>query len=185
MSENNLTPEQMQGMPQAKMTAPFPPIETDITKYYYNSLPNASMHRQDGQRILFINNVFKSHFEYDHKFLDGEIKGGHPHLRMATEAEIQQYKMFLDPRGTIKEELKSDPELRSELEAKIRAEMLEKHGITIPADETVSTNISSERLAGTEGPMSRMANGIRTGNATILQPVSTADIAGGAKQSGK
>lgn len=149
-----------------RLTAPFPTIQVNDYKYYYNTLANTCMHRQDGSKIAFINHVCKTNLKYDIIFLEHEIEQGHPTLRVASEQEIYQYKMTMDPKGTIREEMKSDPELRAELEAQIRAEIL----------ASMNGSIDQAKVEGIDSPLSKLKQGIRSGTGTLLTPQSSADI---------
>lgn len=180
-------PEALRATAQAAITAPHPVVDTKITKYYYCTLPNTCMHREDGQKLAFVFNICKTSFKYDQEYLDKEIDKGHPHLRFASEEEIHTFNMRINPRETMKQELLSDPKVRQELEDKIRAEMA-----GIPTKVT-----DEQRVQGTESSLSKLRDGIKSGSGTILpstsapqppqrlNPISTADIAAGAKESGK
>lgn len=177
---NSNAPEMNHGQLVAKLQAPFPVVHTSTTKYYHNTVPNVSMHRADGQRISFIFGIFKTDLKHDIEYLDNEIESGHPNLRAATAQEIDSYKMRVDPRGTIREQLLSDPEVMSSLEDKIRAEMEAKYS----AAGQIIVDKSIENLGGTESPLSKLKDGIQTGTGRLV-PVSSADIAANVKQSGK
>lgn len=180
---DSFAPEMNQGQLVAKLQAPFPVVKTNTTKYYYNTVSNVSMHRADGQRISFIFGIFKTNLKHDLEYLDGEIEAGHPNLRLATEQEVDAYKMRVDPRGTIKEQLLSDPQVMASLEDKIRAEMEQKYaagfGVGMPINDD-----SQQRIGGTESALSKLKEGIQTGTGRLV-PTSTADIAANVKQSGK
>lgn len=180
---NSSSPEINHGQLVAKLQAPFPVVHTATTKYYYNTVPNVSMHRADGQRIAFIFGIFKTNLKHDIEYLDAEIEAAHPNLRYATPQEIDAYKMRVDPRGTIKEQLLSDPEVMSSLEDKIRAEMEEKYanGFTV---HKAGEDASQQNIAGTESALSKLKDGIQTGTGRLV-PVSSSDIAANVKQSGK
>lgn len=181
-------------------TKPFPTAFTEWA-YYYCPVPNASMHRKDGKRLGFINGVFATNIVADIQHLDAEIADGHPALRRATDQEVHSYKMFMDPKGTMKEQLLNDPsvrsqieeELRAKLENEIRAKLAREMGMDVPPASvmgSVEGAADAAKLAGTD-VLDRLKTAIKTpGGATIIpssapaaaiKPVSTADIASAAK----
>lgn len=181
-------------------TKPYPTQFVEEWRYYYCPVPNASMHRKDGKRLGFVNGVFATNIKADIDHLDAEIADGHPALRHATEAEIHGYKMFMDPKGTLRDQVLNDPtvraqleeELRGKLENEIRAKIAAEMGMDVPAaalSEGVMGAADASKLAGTS-VLDKLKNSIKTPTATIvpssppgatIKPVSTADIVGAAK----
>lgn len=140
-------------------TAPLETTQAAETKYYFCPIPATSMFRPDGFRLIFIHGVHATNLIASQQYLDREIAGRdhktgeivgnpHPFLSIATPEETQRYKMAVDPRGTIADELRPALEaaIRKELEEEIRNRAT-LQGIT-PADNP--DNGDSEKLAGIE-----------------------------------
>jgi hypothetical protein len=104
-------------------TNPFPSILLEKPLYFTMTLKNHHMHRQDGKRILFVNNVHEAREYHDALYLYNEIKAGMPYLRESTPEEIQVFKMMVNPRGTIIEEVKAEIEqqTRNQLTAELQS----------------------------------------------------------------
>lgn len=150
------------------ITKPFPTVKVEM-KYYTCTSLHASMHRQDGKKLPFVNGFLMTDIKADQDYLDAEIDHGNPYVRPATEDEIHHAKMRMDPKGTMKQEVRSEieAELRVELEAKIRAEIA----------GTAVTDAS--KLSGADAIRAKIGSVTSSGGATIT-PVSSADIAAGA-----
>lgn len=173
----NTLPEALRATVQQAMTAPYPVEAAPETKYYYNALPNTCMHRPDGQKLAFVFGICKTNMKYDQLYLDDEIAKGHPHIRLATSEEVHTFNMKINPRETMKQELLADPAVRAQLEDEIRRQL--------------AAQDDASKIAGSDSGLSKLRDGVKSGSGTILPqtsgltPVSTADISGGAKQSGK
>lgn len=106
-------------------TAPLPIEKADTTKYYKITVATASMHRSDGKKLAFVHGICATDDAWDQKYLDHEIAQRNPYLSAATEDQIETYKMHMNPRKTIADQVRAEmePQLRRELEEKIRAEL--------------------------------------------------------------
>lgn len=95
-------------------------------RYFVCSNPVASMHRPDGKKLAFVGGVFATNIQQDINYIEAEIEDGHPMIRPASEAEVHSFRMRIDPRGTMEEELrpKLEAEIRASLEVEIRAKLL-------------------------------------------------------------
>lgn len=159
-------------------------------RYYYLSVPTASMFRPDGMRLAFVHKIHCTDLMASQNYLDAEIEWGHPHLREATSEEIREYSMFIDPRGTMKKEL--EPEIRESLEAKIRAELEAKYQlvprlgsegdiveptVTPPVPGVQGVDVTSSKLQDLKERMRRSSGAVITDTGPISQ--STAAPLGG------
>jgi hypothetical protein len=190
------------------MTAPLSNDKAEAVKYYVCSMPTASLHRPDGKKITFINGFFKAELLEDQKYLDRQIEtgafaGGGVEVKHASQEQVDDWRMRTDPRGTIrsqvKQELKSDPALRAEIEAQIRAELAgQKEPGSVEA-----ANLDGAKLASTKTAAEVIAERlgkevVKSGSGTVvvdkplmesqaapIKPVSTADLGGATPPSGK
>lgn len=105
---------------RVKMQGPLPNIDAQEVKYYACSRLNHHMHRQDGKRLTFIHGIYRADNVHDQKYLDHEISDQNPYVRRATDTEIEQYSMRVDPHGTIARELTSS------IAAKVHKDFKEK-----------------------------------------------------------
>lgn len=159
----------------AAITKPLPAVIVDETKYYFLQVLSANMHNVDGKLIPFVNRVHASKLKHDQEYLDKEIEYGNIFLSRATEEQIHQYKMTLDPRGTMRaqlmQEMLNDPSVKEELERKIRQEM--------EARETGSQTLGgSTGIEGVDGKGTTAAErlaAIRSGSGA-LTPVGTSAV---------
>jgi hypothetical protein len=174
-----MTQRAMQGDQQATLrgfTQPFKFRKADQPVFYRLALKDVCMHREDGKKISFIQNIFQAIDLNDIAYLNNQIDESHPHLRLATEEEIQQYKMLTDPRGTIEAEIRPqiEDEIRAKLEAEIRAEMELKQPTGIEGENTTAsswgrTGIRDEdKLAETTNDYKLKPGGVDVGNATFV-----------------
>lgn len=145
-------------------TAPMPTTRSSETAYYYCPVPNTSMFRPDGMRLVFIQGVHATDLVSTQKYLNDEIAEAHPYLSVATEEQVQRYKMHVNPRGTIEEELrpKLEIELRAKLEAQIREEMMQKG---------VAPLSSEEKLGGVDSSVAAAKTRSGTGMVSSPQPL--------------
>jgi hypothetical protein len=192
-------PSESQHVPSPNyITKPYPIVKGNM-KYYTCTERNASMHRPDGKKIAFIFMIAATDDVYDQQYLEHEIATGNQFLRHATPDEVDAYKMRIDPRGTIRQQVKSELEIsmRAELEAKIRAELENEYASSSSKQPVPVSGAQDEaKISGTSTAQDKLKAlaALRTGTATItpletppsaaLKPVSTADIVDGAKQSG-
>lgn len=185
-----LTPsadQRAQSVPKAvALTAPIKTYQLPEARYFVCTVHSASFHRVDGKKIPFVRGMCKTDIAADVEYLEEQMAHGNPYLRYATEEEVAHIKMLLDPRGTIKEQVRPEieSELRAELEAKIRKEIAD-----------------AAKIAGVDGAVNQKPGDVRArvnaihsgatkeGAAVVapvnqFKPVSTADVAPAAKASG-
>lgn len=118
--------------PIAALTAPMGATIVE-PRYYYHPMRNVSMLRMDGKRISFINNVAECITKEDQAYLDGCISRNEvPHLAYATDEQVQAYKMYVNPKAAIKEQVA----------AEVRAELL----ANASSDEDVKKQVYKELL---------------------------------------
>lgn len=141
-------------------------------RYYICTMPNASMFRKDGTRLIFAGGVFETNIVATARYLEMEIGLQNPFLRVATVDEINEYKMRKDPRGHIKEQVRGEIEL--ELRVKLEAEIMERLGMLsatyIPGQDGVdSSNIDGAKVAGSDisDHLAAAKRVLKTDNATI------------------
>lgn len=96
--------------------APLPNIAGSEDRYFFCTVPTASMHRTDGKRLPFIQGFLKTNIEEDILFLEKEIKGGNIYVRRATADEIQHAKLVEDPMGAVRTAVKEELENSYSLE---------------------------------------------------------------------
>lgn len=92
----------------APIFKPAPPLLNDATgnkKYFFCSVPAATMNRWDGRRIVFNEGIYGTDVKGDIQYLEAEIAAGHQYLKVATPEQIQQYRLATDFRGTIRNEV--------------------------------------------------------------------------------
>lgn len=147
--------------PLQSHTKPIPPKKVE-DRYYFSSARNTSFYRKDGMRLVFTSGIFTSNNEPDHKYLDDEIAGGNPYVRVATEEEIHAHKMRVNPRGTLKAEVTAEveEEMRERLEREIM-EKLRSQGII--SDETKVAGVDA-----TASVLERLADGVKSGSGTLV-----------------
>lgn len=161
-----------QGVPTIQgYTAEIPNVPTGNIKYYHCSVGSASVIRRDGMKLNFRFNIYETEFAADQELLDVEAASPHNvYVRMATQAEIDAYRMHMNPVQVYKD--KATAEMTSEIADRVKAELLERlsaAGIDVsaldtsklfnPRSQTVSLNVSpiAERLAS-----------IRSGSGTVM-----------------
>lgn len=172
-------------------TAALPVTAAKETKYYHCTMPNHHMHRKDGKRLAFVFGVLKTSDFYDQQYLDGEINGGNPFVRLATVQEVHLYNMKVDPQGTIKAQVL--PEVEAEVRVKLEVELRDsfeerlntlgvvlteeqkaklKEGLeqpVVPGLQEPEQNISAANIAGTK-LVDRLkgGKGIQSGTGTVF-----------------
>ena len=109
--------------------APHPNIPSkDVPfKYYHSAQAFMKFINKDGSEMIFRHHFFATNSSKAQEYLDEEINVHHNHqLSYASDDEITQHKMALDPKGTITEQIVNDPdafaELKWTIENKVRAE---------------------------------------------------------------
>lgn len=144
------------------LTHPLPIVKAAGMVYYLCTIPAASMHRTDGKRLPFQFGVYATDDEEDQKYLNNEIVKGVMYLRLAKDEEVREYKMRIDPKGTLRTEVTAELEesVRGRVEAKI-FEVLRARGIDVSAADLAGVDDNTAAL-------NRLASGIRTGTATII-----------------
>lgn len=167
-----------------------PPMGTTFLTephYYFNSEKSASMHRPDGKKLAFVFGVLATNIKQDVDYLEGEIAEAHPHIRHATDQEVDAYNMRIDPRGTVRKSVRAEveEEVREALEKKIRAEMEQKYKLRadVPEERAAAANAaagqaavdagnaSAAKLSGVDAIRARaaaIAGGIQVPGATII-----------------
>lgn len=121
-----------------KAVAPMAATPVKEYKYYHLAVSAAKMLRTDGKNIPFVHNICKALVEEDILYLDKEIKSGNIYLRLATPDEVHEYEMRLNPKQTMKDQLRPEieAEIRDKLETEIRAKVEAEHKIGIVAATT-------------------------------------------------
>lgn len=162
---------------------PHPQIE-DYTvegfKYYHSGTQNFRMIRKDGKSIVFNQHFFESDQSGDIEYLDEEInKYRNIHLRYANENEIREAHYRKDPKKTILEEAKKDPDFINELKAQwlaeLHAEQNGGHKTELPepdkgANKVVETGTAKVTLTPLEV--------LKAHQPAPLKPMNTGDVAG-------
>jgi hypothetical protein len=120
MTDTGLRGQQVPALPG--ITKPFPLTFLKEPEHYMCTLPNHHMHRTDGKRLAFVFGHLKTNDAFDVQYLNQEISNGNPFIRPATEQEINNYNMRVDPRGTMAKEMTPDIETRIRQELKLELE---------------------------------------------------------------
>lgn len=102
-------------------TPAYPVVLLEETYYFLCTMLNHHMHRPDGKRLAFMFNVLPTNDMYDITYLNGEITAGNPFIRVASEEEINTYRMRTNPRGTIEDQLR--PQIEADIRDKLDAEL--------------------------------------------------------------
>lgn len=185
----------------ASITKPMPATKAAEIKYYVCHVPAASMHREDGKKIAFVHGICAADILYDQIYMDKEIEAGSTYIRVATPAEIEAYKMRMDPHGAMKAKVTAElsGEIEARLRAEITAEIAAKNKVVSEGGsaekEIERSNIDANKIAGTN--LRERINTVNTnttgnGNKVIMEsgrppitPVSSTDLKGTAPVSGK
>lgn len=85
-----------------------PNTPVDDNRYFYCTVPTASMHRKDGKRLPFLNGLLKTNIKEDIEFLDAEIAAGNIYIRKATTEEVDHAKLIEDPMGSVRAAVKAE-----------------------------------------------------------------------------
>lgn len=145
---------------------PHPPIPShDVDmKHYHSAQAYMRFITKDGKVIEFKNHFLATNNSSHQDYLDEEIhRHGNLALSPASEDEVQAWKMRTDPKGTVAEELKNDPDfmatLRWEMENKVRREQ------GLPELPPLGDDGSLEKIEGVDG--TRKENVITTPTAKV------------------
>lgn len=149
--------------PLVAHTPVLPRVVVDVVKYYWCTMPSASMHRTDGKRIAFSSKMYETDDAEDQKYLDTEVSSKNTYLRYATTEEIQAYKMRVNPRGTLEAELTPQIEerVRNDLEREI-LDAMRSRGIQVP------DNFKLSGVDKTTLKLEALAAGAKSGSGTIV-----------------
>lgn len=170
-------PGDLTGMTVAALeakTAPLPTTVSPTTKYYFCPVPNTSMFRPDGMRLIFIQGVHETNILASQDYLDCEISGRdfktrqptndpHPFLTEATPEQVQRYRMHVNPRKTIADEL--TPQIEERMRDKLESELiarLQSKGVEGAADIV--------RMAGVERPVDTRER-VQSGTGKVAPPL--------------
>lgn len=193
--------------PIPALTAPFPTVLAAEQVYFKSTIPDSSMHRQDGKRLAFVRGVCKTNVIADIIYLRAEIDNGNQYISEATPAEIEAIEMQLNPKAAIEKQVRAElePKIRADLEAQIRREMAQASGVKTA--ET-SPDKSATLLAGVDGGVAAPRKDVRetinavntsgasaananlarlassNSNKPMITPVSTADLSNAAESNG-
>lgn len=96
-------------------------------KYYHSAQSYMKFINKDGTEMQFRHHFLATNNSAHQDYLDEEIqRHGNTQLSYASQEEIERYKFAQDPKGTIIEQIKEDPdamaELKWEIENKVRRE---------------------------------------------------------------
>lgn len=118
---NMLSPGQTQMgiMPTASITRPMPNTKVQEIVHFKLAAPAASMHRQDGKKLAFVNGVHTTSIAEDIRFFRNEIDNEHPLLTELSSEEADTYQRKISPADRLAVEM----ELRAKLEQEIRAQL--------------------------------------------------------------
>lgn len=155
---------------------PLENIKVDA-KYYKSSLQTMAMHRWDGLKIPFLFNFFETDNLHTQRYLDEEIMNGNQFISHATEDDVLRFKMRVNPKGAIEEQL------RPKVEEQVKNELAAKLGIDASAlDELIASAGTNDatKLGGSDGPdltpmeklkrsMAQKVTGVGTG-AVVTDP---------------
>ena len=119
-----------------------PTVHIGQNYYYYCPTPAASMHREDGKRMSFLFNIFKTDIKADIQYMERQIESGSQYVRRAKPEEIRAFEMKMDPKGTMKREVIAEVEadVRARLEKQIREEYEAKFAGIVAAGSQADTD---------------------------------------------
>lgn len=161
--------------PIQSVTAPLPYVKSKDVKCYICTVPAASFIRNDGKRIPFVYGFCETDNKFDIEHLDREIDNNNAYVRLATEQEIREAHMRLNPRATMEAEAKkmamNDPDLRAELEDKIRRELEAGKEADVVTSNTGQQNLS--RVDALRAQATKVAT--QSGSATIT-PMDSGEV---------
>lgn len=142
---------------EQKSFAPHPPIpvyEREM-KFYHSAQSFMQFINKDGAKIVFQNHFLATNNSAAQDYLDEEIqKHQNPQLSYADELEVAGWKMRVDPKGTVAEELKNDPDFMEDLRFEIENKVRRENGLSELTREGKTESIkddSANKLAGVDG----------------------------------
>ena len=159
---------------RVRMQQALPNKEVEETRYYFCTRLNHHMHREDGKRILFVHQIYKTNNYYDQRYLQREIRYGNEFIRAATPQEIERYNMIIDPKGTIASELR--PQIEAQVTAQMTAQLqaLVSKGAMTQEQLDMLTGDTNLLAGAGNGLDNGPANpGIRSGTATLRPTAAT------------
>lgn len=166
-------PASLTVVPLHTITKPMPNTKIDDHVYFVCTVPSASMFRQDGKKLPFVQGYLKTNIKEDIAYLDKEIGEGNIYVRRATEKEIEAARMFEDPLGFIKDTV------RVQVEKEVRDNFTIAELEKLLADKKKSaTEIKTANAAPTETPEEKAKRLLATLGKGGLRDI-------GASQSGK
>lgn len=130
--------------------APHPPIPTvDVPfKYYHSAQAFMKFINKDGSEMIFRHHFFAANSSKAQDYLDEEINHHQNNqLSYASEEEITQHKMAIDPKGTITEQIVNDPDAFAELKWTIENKVRAENGLD-PLPAPVGSNWGSSAQEG-------------------------------------
>jgi len=179
------------------LTAPMPNTPVQQPVYYRCTAPNASMHRQDGKRLPFINGFMKCIMKEDIRYMEEEISQGNIYIFRCSPEEVKQVRMMEDPLGVIKEQVKQEivRDLTVESLEKLLEERKQERKQPQPPTESSKPpgetpkiesllSRSAALLALAQQKASEAVAAQKAQHASALTPASTGDLGGNVKSSG-
>lgn len=158
LNPENITTDRVQ--PTAARTAPLsyePLPDSEPSRYYHCVMPSHHMIRHDGKKLAFLFGILETRDMGDIQYLDNEIATGNPYVVNASEEQIHAFKMRMNPKQTIAEELA--PAMEAELTARLRASVEARlSGMTLTEEQKAELLSSLEvpvlsdaaKIAGTD-----------------------------------
>lgn len=183
---NMLAPGQTQMglMPTAAITRPMGNTKVAEVVRFKLAASAASMHREDGKKLAFVNGVHTTSVAEDIRYLRRQIDEQHPVLTEMSPEESETYERRISPADRAAVEL----EVRATLEAEIRAQLMAEIATNNPPrlEEVPMEQTSEAKLAGTDA-LSKLRAIKEAANAKVqnapadprnIQPTSTSDLSG-------
>lgn len=127
-------------------TAPLDDVQVEM-KYYYYALPSATMFRNDGKRIVFIEGVAATDWKKDQEYLDNCIASGSvPHLAYALPEQIMNFKLHTNPRAAYSEMVRGEvvEEVTGKIEARLREELVTDPEVVAAAQAAARAEVLKE-----------------------------------------
>lgn len=122
LNSNNRQMEVVQ--PIAAKTLAFPVSLVQDMHYFACTMLNHHMHRTDGKRLGFQFGIFATQDMYDIEYMNKEIDAGNIYISKATNEQISIYRMKVDPKAMLTEQL--SPQIEAELRDTLNAELRDK-----------------------------------------------------------
>lgn len=159
----------------AARTAPIKQHDAPTPVYFKASIPNCSMHRQDGKRLPFMNGFFKATIQEDIDFIKNEIRTGNPYITHATADEVQQARAQEDPLGVIRETMR--PDVEKEILGSLSLEALEA---LIKSKKEAATKAETAVVAAKVGAVTGLSASAQKAAALAVAAISAHASASGA-----